>query len=83
VTLRARWVTLRARWVTLRARWVTLRARGVTFQVLLTEVGSKFMPNPEERLLAVVHALLHRFYKYPTATSGPVPPPLQRELAGA
>jgi transformation/transcription domain-associated protein len=51
-------------------------------EVLLTEVGSKFMPNPEERLLAVVHALLHRFYKYPTATSGPVPQPLQRELAG-
>ena len=51
-------------------------------EVLLTEVGSKFMPNPEERLLAVVHALLHRFYKYPTATSAPVPQPLQRELAG-
>ena len=40
------------------------------------------MPLPEERLLAVVHALLHRFYKYPTATTAPVPPILKRELSG-
>ncbi|KAK3258235.1 hypothetical protein CYMTET_32712, partial [Cymbomonas tetramitiformis] len=51
-------------------------------EILLTEVGSKFMPLPEERLLAVVHALLHRCYKYPIATTDAVPYPLKRELAG-
>lgn len=51
-------------------------------EILLTEVGSKFMPLPEERLLAVVHALLHRCYKYPIATTDMVPTPLKRELAG-
>lgn len=38
--------------------------------------------TPEERLLAVVHALLHRCYKYPTATTAEVPQSLKKELAG-
>lgn len=39
--------------------------------------GAKFVPTPEERLLSVVHALLHRCYKLPfsnaaTVTLGPL-----------
>ncbi|XP_031475658.1 uncharacterized protein LOC116247605 isoform X2 [Nymphaea colorata] len=49
---------------------------------LLTEIGSRFVPLPEERLLAVVHALLHRCYKYPTATTAEVPQALKKELSG-
>lgn len=37
---------------------------------------------PEERLLAVVNALLHRCYKYPTATTAEVPQSLKKELSG-
>jgi transformation/transcription domain-associated protein len=33
---------------------------GSTMEGLLAEVGSKFVPRPLERLLAVVTALLHR-----------------------
>jgi transformation/transcription domain-associated protein len=51
-------------------------------QVLLTEIGSRFVTLPEERLLAVVNALLHRCYKYPTATTAEVPQPLKKELSG-
>ncbi|CAH8274165.1 unnamed protein product [Arabidopsis lyrata] len=51
-------------------------------EVLLTEIGSRFVTLPEERLLAVVNALLHRCYKYPTATTAEVPQPLKKELSG-
>ncbi|XP_042425801.1 transformation/transcription domain-associated protein-like [Zingiber officinale] len=51
-------------------------------EVLLSEIGSRFVPLPEERLLAVVNALLHRCYKYPTATTGEVPQSLKKELSG-
>eukprot|EP00958_Prasinococcus_capsulatus_P028071 scaffold6247_cov416-Prasinococcus_capsulatus_cf.AAC.17 len=52
-------------------------------ELLLTEVGSsRFSPRPEERLLAVVYALLTRAYKYPMPASSEVPVFLQRELAG-
>lgn len=51
-------------------------------EVLLTEIGSRFVTLPEERLLAVVNALLHRCYKYPTATTAEVPPSLKKELSG-
>lgn len=55
----------------------------ITFlQVLLTEIGSRFVTLPEERLLAVVNALLHRCYKYPTATTAEVPQSLKKELSG-
>eukprot|EP00898_Chlorokybus_atmophyticus_P003741 jgi/Chlat1/4368/Chrsp29S04524 len=47
---------------------------------LLTEIGTKFVPLPEERLLAVLHALLHRCYKYPAATTSEVPMSLKKEL---
>lgn len=40
------------------------------------------MPKPEERLLAVVHALLHRCYKLPFSNAAEVPASLKRELAG-
>lgn len=33
-------------------------------------------------MLAVVNALLHRCYKYPTATTGEVPQSLKKELSG-
>ncbi|XP_072974683.1 uncharacterized protein [Typha angustifolia] len=49
---------------------------------LLSEIGSRFVTLPEERLLAVVNALLHRCYKYPTATTGEVPQSLKKELSG-
>lgn len=51
-------------------------------QLLLSEIGSRFVTLPEERLLAVVNALLHRCYKYPTATTGEVPQSLKKELSG-
>ncbi|KAF8410450.1 hypothetical protein HHK36_002979 [Tetracentron sinense] len=51
-------------------------------EILLTEVGSRFVMLPEERLLAVVNALLHRCYKYPTATTAEVPQSLKKELSG-
>ena len=41
-------------------------------EVMLTEIGVRFVPLPEERLLAVVHALLQRCYKYPNATTAEV-----------
>ena len=34
--------------------------------------GSKFVPTPEERLLSVVHALLHRCYKLPYSNAAQV-----------
>ncbi|WVZ66880.1 hypothetical protein U9M48_016041 [Paspalum notatum var. saurae] len=51
-------------------------------ELLLSEIGSRFVTLPEERLLAVVNALLHRCYKYPTATTGEVPQSLKKELSG-
>ncbi|KAM6591803.1 hypothetical protein CsatA_014408 [Cannabis sativa] len=51
-------------------------------EALLTEIGSRFVTLPEERLLAVVNALLHRCYKYPTATTAEVPQSLKKELSG-
>ncbi|XVF62182.1 hypothetical protein PTKIN_Ptkin08bG0196500 [Pterospermum kingtungense] len=51
-------------------------------EVLLTEIGSRFVTLPEERLLAVVNALLHRCYKYPAATTAEVPQSLKKELSG-
>ncbi|KAL3525275.1 hypothetical protein ACH5RR_013647 [Cinchona calisaya] len=51
-------------------------------EILLTEIGSKFVTLPEERLLAVVNALLHRCYKYPTVTTAEVPQSLKKELSG-
>lgn len=54
----------------------------IELEVMLTEMGSRFVPLPEERLLAVVHALLHRCYKYPIATTAEVPLTLKKELGG-
>ncbi|CAA6673494.1 unnamed protein product [Spirodela intermedia] len=51
-------------------------------EALLSEIGSRFVTLPEERLLAVVNALLHRCYKYPTATVAEVPQSLKKELSG-
>lgn len=34
--------------------------------------GGKFVPTPEERLLSVVHALLHRCYKLPFSNAAQV-----------
>ncbi|KAK9855808.1 hypothetical protein WJX84_006870 [Apatococcus fuscideae] len=51
-------------------------------EMLLTEMGSRFVPKPEERLLAVVHALLQRCLKLPYADMAMVPDNLRKELAG-
>ena len=51
-------------------------------EVLLSELGARFSSSPEERLLVVVHTLLHRCYKYPTATTAEVPASFRKELAG-
>lgn len=42
-------------------------------EALLTDLGGRFVPKPEERLLAVVHALLHRCYKLPFSNNAEVP----------
>ncbi|GFR40173.1 hypothetical protein Agub_g730, partial [Astrephomene gubernaculifera] len=63
----------------LRARCSALT---LTLEGMLQEIGSKFVPKPEERLLAVVNALLHRCYKVPFANAAEVPQPLKKELAG-
>ncbi len=64
----------------------TLRSKhpstGSALEVLLTELGQKFTPRTEERLLAVVHALLHRCYKTPLSGAADVPPGMKKELAG-
>lgn len=41
------------------------------------------MARAEERLLAVVHALLHRCYKMPFSNNAEVHPSLRKELGGA
>ncbi|MBA0581659.1 hypothetical protein Gorai_023833 [Gossypium raimondii] len=64
---------------TLRSKHANLAGE---LEVLLTEIGSRFVTLPEERLLAVVNALLHRCYKYPTATTAEVPQSLKKELSG-
>ncbi|XXG86133.1 hypothetical protein AAC387_Pa11g1088 [Persea americana] len=64
---------------TLRSKHTNLASE---LEVLLTELGSRFVTLPEERLLAVVNALLHRCYKYPTATTAEVPQSLKKELSG-
>jgi len=51
-------------------------------EVLLSELGARFASSPEERLLVVVHTLLHRCYKYPTATTAEVPASFKKELTG-
>ncbi|GKA37960.1 heat shock cognate 70 kDa protein-like protein [Tanacetum coccineum] len=58
------------------------RGDGASQKSLLTEIGSRFVTLLEERLLAVVNALLHRCYKYPTATTAEVPQSLKKELSG-
>ena len=50
-------------------------------EMFIHEIGAKFVSGSEERLLAVVHALIHRCYKYPTASASPVPQNLRRELS--
>ncbi|VFQ99863.1 unnamed protein product [Cuscuta campestris] len=64
---------------TLRSKHANLASE---LEILLTEIGSRFVTLPEERLLAVVNALLHRCYKYPTATIAEVPQSLKKELSG-
>lgn len=44
--------------------------------------GARFVPKPEERLLSVVHALLHRCYKLPFSDAADVPDSLKNELSG-
>ena len=50
--------------------------------MLCCATGSRFVPKPEERLLAVVHALLLRCYKLPFSNAADVPTSLKRELHG-
>ncbi|KAL6746236.1 hypothetical protein V8C86DRAFT_2445362, partial [Haematococcus lacustris] len=53
-----------------------------TLEHLVIELGSRFSPRQEERLLAVVNALLHRCYKVPYASQAEVPALMKKELAG-
>lgn len=55
---------------------------GATLESMLSELGGKFVPKPEERLLAVVTALLHRCYKLPVANIAEIPSSLKKELLG-
>lgn len=48
----------------------------------LSRSGTRFVPKAEERLLAVVHALLHRCYKMPFSNNAEVPASLKKELSG-
>lgn len=63
----------------------TLRAKTTpalqSLDVLIAELSSKFGTRTDERLLAVVHTLQYRSYKYPDHPSKPVPETLRRELA--
>jgi transformation/transcription domain-associated protein len=63
----------------LRAKFGNLVAE---IEVLLSELCTRFGCAPEERLLVVVHTLLHRCFKYPCATTSEVPAPFKKELAG-
>ncbi|KAK7351958.1 hypothetical protein VNO77_11757 [Canavalia gladiata] len=49
--------------------------------VLLTEIGSRFVTLPEEKLLAAVDALLHRCYKHPASATAEVPQFLKKDLS--
>ena len=60
------------------AVWEHMSLPGVC--VCLT--GTRFVPKAEERLLAVVHALLHRCYKMPFSNNAEVPASLKKELSG-
>ncbi|GAX77356.1 hypothetical protein CEUSTIGMA_g4802.t1 [Chlamydomonas eustigma] len=51
-------------------------------EAFLQEIGGKFMPKPEERLLSVVTALLQRCYKVHFSGIAEVPAALKSELAG-
>ena len=62
----------------LRAKFGNLVAE---IEVLLSELCTRFGCAPEERLLVVVHTLLHRCFKYPCATTSDVPVPFKKELA--
>ncbi|KAF5841324.1 hypothetical protein DUNSADRAFT_13399 [Dunaliella salina] len=53
-----------------------------TLDALATEVSTRFAARQEERLLAVVNALLHRCYKLPFAGQHEVPDVLKKELLG-
>jgi len=63
----------------LRAKFGNLVAE---IEVLLSELCTRFGCAPEERLLVVVHTLLHRCFKYPCATTSEVPAPFKKELSG-
>lgn len=47
---------------------------------LISELGSRFVPRTDERLLAVVHTLQTRTYRFPLPASAPVPEVMQKEL---
>ncbi|GFS30041.1 phosphotransferases/inositol or phosphatidylinositol kinase [Actinidia rufa] len=51
-------------------------------EILLTEIGSRFITLPEEGLLEVANVLLHRCYKYPTATTAKVSESPNKEVSG-
>ncbi|BDA47386.1 probable transcription-associated protein 1 [Coccomyxa sp. Obi] len=51
-------------------------------ELMMSEIGTRFVPKAEERLLAVVHALLHRCYKMPFSNNAEVPASLKKELSG-
>ncbi|KAK1363493.1 Histone acetyltransferase SAGA, TRRAP/TRA1 component, PI-3 kinase superfamily [Heracleum sosnowskyi] len=50
-------------------------------EVFCTEIGSRFVPQPEERLFKVISTVLRRCYSQPYATTGNVPEFLKKELS--
>jgi transformation/transcription domain-associated protein len=48
---------------------------------LIAELGARFNPRTNERLLAVVHTLLSRTYRFPLPASAEVPEAMRKELA--
>lgn len=52
-----------------------------TLDLFISELGQRFTPRTDERLLAVVHTLQHRAYRIPLPSSAPIPESLSKELA--
>ena len=61
-----------------------LRAKQIpplqTLDLLITELGQRFAPRTDERLLAVVYTLQHRTYKVPLPSTEKIPDSLCKEL---
>ena len=55
-------------------------ALSLELEAVLTELGSKFNPRPEERLLGIIDAFLLRCFKHQASSNSPPPPNFAKEL---